>query len=186
MCAAIRPPGPDPLVHIGRLWGLRLGVGIFFSIYGLLVLSYQARSLSLTAIFMGVAFLLGAVSLLVTAAAVEELRWVWVIGGLVALAAGIVAFAYPGETLRALGLLLGWFLLVAGVIDVVLSFTGRDVEWWWLRLARGAILFGLGAWAAGEPDKSVLLLVTIVGVYCLFNGITEIILALQLRNRGTS
>lgn len=169
-------------LEMGRLWGLVLAVGILFAIFGLLVLSYDTRSIGLTAIFIGVSFCLSGVSFLVTAAAVEELKWFWIVSGLVALGAGVLAFAYPDETLRVLGLLLGWFLLFAGIIDVILSLTNRDFEWWWLRLIRGVVFVALGAWAAGEPDKSVLLLVTIVGIYCLIKGIIEILLAFTLRS----
>ncbi len=127
-------------------------------------------------------FCLTALPFFVMAAAVDQSGWVWIVLGLIALGAGIAAFVYSDETLRVLGLMLGWFLLFVGIIDVILALTNRDLEWWWLRLIRGAVFFGLGAWAAGEPDRSVLLIVTIVGIYCLLKGIVEIVLAFELRS----
>ena len=45
------------------------------------------------------------------------MRWLWLLSGGLGIAAAIVAWAYPDETLRVLALLLGCFLIVAGVLD---------------------------------------------------------------------
>jgi len=45
----------------------------------------------------------------------------------------------------------------------------------------GIVMFGLGAWAVREDERSVILLVTIVGVYCLLRGMMMIIAAFLLR-----
>jgi len=60
----------------------------------------------------------------------------------------------------------------------------RHVDGWWLGLAQGIVMLGLGAWAAGEDDRSVILLVTIVGVFCLIRGISDIVVAFRLRSSG--
>ena len=37
-------------------------------------------------------------------------------------------------------------------------------------LISGIISIALGAWAIGNPDRSVLLFVTIIGIWCIFKG----------------
>jgi uncharacterized membrane protein HdeD (DUF308 family) len=167
-----------------RRWWVPLVSGILLLVLGFVVLSYSAQSLVVLSIFIGVSFVLTGFSWLALATVVDELRWFWIVGGILALCAGTVAFVYPGETLRVLALVIGWFLLVAGILDIVNSLLHRHVEGWWLGLAQGIVMLGLGAWAAGEDDRSVILLVTIVGVFCLLRGINDIVVAFRLKGPG--
>jgi uncharacterized membrane protein HdeD (DUF308 family) len=178
--------GPDPSARetAARLWWVPLVSGILLLVLGFVVLSYSAQSLLALSIFIGVSFVMTAFSWLGLATVVEELRWFWIVGGVLALVAGVIAFVYPDETLRVLALVIGWFLLVAGILDIVNSLLNRHVEGWWLGLAQGIVMLGLGAWAAGEDDRSVILLVTIVGVFCLLRGINDIVVAFRLKGSG--
>jgi uncharacterized membrane protein HdeD (DUF308 family) len=177
--------GPSPRGEPeARLWWVPLLSGILLLVLGFLVLSYSVQSLVVLSIFIGVSFVMTGFSWLALATVVDELRWFWIVGGILALAAGVVAFVYPGETLRVLALVVGWFLLVAGILDVISSLSARHVEGWWLGFAQGIVMVGLGAWAAGEDDRSVILLVTIVGVFCLMRGINDIVVAFRLRDPG--
>ena len=80
-----------------------------------------------------------------------------------------------------LSLIVGWTLLLSGLLDAISALASRDYEYWWLSLIAGLVMFGLGAWAVRETERSVVLLLTIVGVYCLVRGITEIVRAFRLR-----
>ncbi len=171
----------EVLAETSRLWGLLLVSGVLFLILGFVVLSYDTESLAVTSILLGLAFIMGGLSQFALASVAQSWRWLWILGGVIGLAAGVVAFAYPGETLVVLGLLLGWFLLVSGIVHVVFAMTNRDVDGWWLGLISGAIEIGLGAWAAGNPDRSVLLLITIVGIFCVIRGVVDIVRAFRLR-----
>lgn len=178
--------GPDPGAGqtAARLWWVPLLSGILLLVLGFVVLSYSVQSLVVLSIFIGVSFVMTGFSWLALATVVDELRWFWIVGGILALVAGVVAFVYPGETLRVLALVIGWFLLVAGILDIVSSLVNREVDGWWLGLAQGVVMLGLGAWAAGENDRSVILLVTIVGVFCLLRGINDIVVAFRLKSSG--
>lgn len=180
------PPQGDPLrellATVARLWWLYLITGILLLVLGFVVLSYDAKSLAMTSILIGVSFLVTGMGWLVTGLTMDEGKG-WVItGGILGLVAGLVAFVYPGETLLALALIVGWYLLVAGIVEVVQSFLHRDRELWWLGLVTGIVMLGLGAWAVREDDRSVLLLVTIVGVFCVLRGIRDLITAFALRH----
>ena len=166
------------------LWVVNLLVGILFVILGFVVLSYETASLTVVSVLVGVSFLLQGLGWLAVGAVVREFRWVWILSGVIGIVAAIISFAYPDETLRVLSLLIGWFLLVAGVLDVVSSLANRAADLWWLTLVSGIVMFGLGAWAVREPDRSVILLLTIVGVYCLIRGVTELFWAFRLRGLG--
>ncbi len=184
---AALPPEPDlrdMVQAVSRVWWLYLITGILLLVLGFVVLSYDAESLATTSILIGVSFLVAGMGWLATGVTTDEGRW-WVIGGgILGLVAGIIAFVYPGETLLVLGLLTGWYLLVVGIVEVVQSFLHRDRDMWWLGLVTGVVMFGLGAWAVRDDDRSVLLLVTIVGVFCLLRGIRDVVAAFALRQAG--
>ena len=44
-------------------------------------------------------------------------------------------------------------------------------------LIAGIISIGLGAWAIGNPERSVLLFVTIVGIWAIFKGAADLVAA---------
>ena len=169
------------LAAAARGWGLILGMGILLVIFGFLVFSLDVDQLWVLSVLFGVAFIFSGIGQLVTAAVTEYMRWVWIVGGTLAIIAGIIALAYPSETLVVLALLLGWYLLVVGIADIVVSLTNTDVSGWWIQLFRGIVALALGAWAIGEPDRSIVLLATIVGIYAILRGIVDIILAFSLR-----
>jgi uncharacterized membrane protein HdeD (DUF308 family) len=55
------------------------------------------------------------------------------------------------------------------------------VELWWTLLIAGVIEVVLAFWAAGYPGRATTLLVLWVGFSALTRGITEIVLAFQLK-----
>jgi uncharacterized membrane protein HdeD (DUF308 family) len=181
MATALPPPERDLTLATARLWGVTFAIGVLFLILGFVILGYDDRSLTVLSIFIGISFLMTSMTWFLLAAVVDELKWFWVVSALLAFGGAIVAFAYPDETLKVLSLILGWFLLLTGIVQFIVALTNRDREGWWLNLLVGIILFGLGAWAVGETDRSLVLLTTIVGVYCVLKGILEIMLALSQR-----
>jgi uncharacterized membrane protein HdeD (DUF308 family) len=162
-------------------WWLFLITGILNLILGFIVLSYDTGSLLTVSILIGFSFLFTGLSWLVGASGAGEMKWWFIVGGVLALIAAIIAFAYPDETLRVLGLLTGWFLLVVGIIDIIASLANRDRDLWWLGLIQGLVMLVLGVWAAGEDDRSIFLLLTLVGIFLVVRGAGHLITAFGLR-----
>jgi uncharacterized membrane protein HdeD (DUF308 family) len=67
-----------------------------------------------------------------------------------------------------------WYLLIRGIFDVTIALTNTHVRGWWMPLIAGLIGIVLGAWAIGNPDRSVLLLVSIIGIWAIFKGIADL------------
>lgn len=168
------------------LWPVPLALGILEIILGFVVLSYNTSSLGVVSILVGISFCYRGLSWLLLAVAVPEHRWLTAIGGVLFLAAGVVAFVYPGETLRVLSLIVGWAMVVGGIAGIVAALANRDRAQWWIGLIGGVLNLALGGWAVREPDRSVILLLTIVGVYCVVGGISAIAQAFQLRREDQS
>jgi uncharacterized membrane protein HdeD (DUF308 family) len=160
--------------ELGQVWWVFLLLGIVWVLFGMFVLSYRVGSLLALAILAGVVFILSGVAELAAASRATSWRWLYVLGGVLSVAAGLIAFIWPGITLFVLSVVLSWFLVVMGVVHVVGALAGPKRDWWWVTLLLGIAEFLLGAWAAGYPGRSLLVFVNLVGIYALFHGFTEI------------
>jgi len=165
-----------------RYWWLGIASGVLYLILGFVVLSYDAASVKTVAVLIGISFIFTGIAWLAAAPWAESMKWWFVAGGALSIAAGIVAFAYPGPTLEVIGLLLGWFLLFAGLIDIVVSFSNRHRQYWWVGLIQGLLMVGLAVWAAGEDDRTIFLLLTLTGVALVFRGVGNIMAAFVAHN----
>lgn len=171
----------EALRDVSRRWYLRILVGVLFLVFGFIVFGYDERSVAVLSIFIGVSFALTGLSWLLIAALVEEVRVFFLVIGLLALGGSIAAFVWPDETLKILSLMLGWFLLLGGIAQFALAVMQRDREGWWLGVVFGVLQFGLGAWALGETERSVVLFATLIGIYCVVKGVFELIAGFELR-----
>jgi uncharacterized membrane protein HdeD (DUF308 family) len=162
-------------------WGF-LALGVLWVCYGMFVLSYRVGSLAAVAALAGAAFLFGGISHLVVAGQVHQWRWLFIGSGVLGVAAGLVAFVWPGVTLFVMSVLVAWYLVVFGIIHLVGALAGPKLEWWWTQLLLGVAELVLGVWAVRSWEYSLLTLVTLVGAWAVFYGVSEIFAAFSLRH----
>ena len=80
---------------------------------------------------------------------------------------------------------LGFLLIFKGTLDIISAFMTKDVNSsWWLGLVVGILELVLGFWASQQlfPARGALLLLW-VGFFALFRGISEIVIAFEVRSR---
>jgi uncharacterized membrane protein HdeD (DUF308 family) len=169
---------------LSAVWWWFLGLGVLWTLFGMYVLSYRVGSLAAVAALVGVAFLFSGVTQLVVAARVQSWRWLFIVGGVLGVAAGIVTFAWPDVTLYVVSILVAWYLVLFGVLHVVSSLAGPKVSYWWTQLLLGAAELVLGVWAVRSWQRSLFTLVTLVGVWAIFYGVAEIFAAFSVREAG--
>jgi uncharacterized membrane protein HdeD (DUF308 family) len=170
------------LDRVGQWWWLYLVAGICWFIFGFIVLSARPASVAAIAIFAGAAFIAGGVIEATLVFAAPSWRWLHAIFAILFIGTGIWVFAWPGKTFVVLAALIGWYLLFLGTLNIVVSLANRDVELWWMRLVAGIGMIVLAFWSIGAPRPSAVLLILWVGIAALSRGITDIILAFQLRH----
>jgi len=108
--------------------------------------------------------------------------WVFLIRGLVAIVFGLFGFFYPGATLFTLVLFYGAYALVDGVFAIVSAVRGKEgmrPRWWLAVVGVLGIVAGLVTYLM--PGLTTLVLLTVIGVWALLYGITEIVGAIRLR-----
>ena len=167
-----------------RLLGWFLILGILWTGFGMYVLSYRVSSLAAVAALVGVAFLFGGITHLAVASRVQSWRWLYIVSGIMGVAAGIGTFFWPDITLYVVSILVAWYLIAFGVIHLVDALAGPKVGWWWTGLLLGISELILGVWAVRSWERSLLTLMTLVGVWAIVYGVREIFAAFTLREAG--
>ena len=183
---------PDPLRETIRAgardasvaWWWLLALGALWIWFGMFVLSSQVGSLVAVAAFVGVAFLFGGITQLVAAGRVRTMRWLSIVGGLLGVAAGIATFSWPDIILHVVSIMVACYLIVFGTIHIVSALAAPKLRWWWTGLLLGASELVLGVWAARSWELSLLTLVTLVGVWAICRGVSEIFAGFSLREVG--
>ena len=187
-------PMPDRVADVGSrdvlrgvtgVWWLFLILGVLWILFGMFVLSYNAGSLLALAVLAGVTFIMTGINQILSSGRAEGgWRWLYIIGGALSIIAGIIAFVWPGRTLLVLSVVLAWFLVFKGIVDVVAALSNHGRPYWWLGLLLGSLELLLGIWAVGYPGRSLFVFVNLVGIYAIFYGFTEVFAAFDLRGLG--
>ena len=76
-----------------------------WTLFGTYVLSYRVGSLAAVAALVGVAFLFGGITQPAVASRVQSWRWLYILSGIMGVAAGIGIFVWPGITLYVVSIL---------------------------------------------------------------------------------
>jgi uncharacterized membrane protein HdeD (DUF308 family) len=169
---------------VSGTWWWYLILGVLWIWFGMFVLSYRVGSLAAVAAFVGVACLFGGVTQLVVASRAPGWRWLYIVVGILGVVAGILTFVWPGVTLYVVSIFVAWYLIVFGIMHLVSALVGPKLPWWWTGLLLGVAELVLGVWAARSWQRSLLTLVTLVGVWAIFHGVNEIFAAFAVRQAG--
>jgi uncharacterized membrane protein HdeD (DUF308 family) len=104
--------------------------------------------------------------------------------GLIALALGVVVLVWPGPSILVAAVLFGLFLVLSGIVELVFAFTldvsvGNRI----LLFITGAlsVILGVLAFRHFGQGYAVLLLAIWIGIAFVFQGVTELILAISHR-----
>lgn len=146
-----------------------------------MVLQFDLRSVRAIGVLAGVLFIAAGVNEFIVMGAVRGWRWLHgILGGLFILT-GIAAIAWPGRTFVIVANIISWVLLFKGTADIVTAFATKSDDLWWVLLVAGVVEIVFAVWAASYPGNAVVFLVLWVGISALMRGITELVLAFQLR-----
>lgn len=183
MTVTIEIDDAQPLPRqVSRLWWVLLVIGIAWIVISFVVLAFDPTSAALIGVMTGVVLIAAGISELVAIGVVESWKWLHGLLGALFVVTGVLALLEPFQTFGVLALLIGWYLLIKGTFSVVLSIMARhEMPLWGLLLATGILELLIGLWALGYPGRSAWLLVLWVGIGALMRGISEIIMAFQLR-----
>jgi len=169
--------------QIGRMWWMWLVTGVLWLFAALIILQFDSASITTVGIIAGCMFVASGVQQFLLAAAVDHLRWLWIVFGVLFVLAGIACLAQPEKTFVGLADLLGFLFLMVGAwwtISAILQ-AGRPL--WWLGLIAGILMCIMAFWTGGQffIHRAYTLLV-FAGIWALMQGITDIVRAFQVRS----
>jgi uncharacterized membrane protein HdeD (DUF308 family) len=163
-------------------WWVLLITGIAWIIVSVLVLDTDFDSALAIGYLVGGYLIAAGVMELVLIGLVDGWKWLHGVLGVLFVAGGIAAFTEPFRTFTVLAALVGFFLVLKGTLDFVMALAMRhEVDLWWLMLIAGVLQVLIGFWASGYPGRSAALLILWVGIGALIRGITQLVVAFQVR-----
>ena len=112
--------------------------------------------------------------------------WMFAVLGVASLVCGVLAIVYPDVTLLAIGIIFGFYLLLAGVFELVEAIVG-DPASRALSAIVGVVALIAGLICLRRPGDSLLALVVVLGAYLIVTGVARLVRAFaSAEHRGLS
>ena len=165
-------------------WWLSLVSGIAWLVISLVILQFDAASVTTVGVLIGFMFAFAAIQSFALTSVGGATRWVSAIFGVLFLVSAVICFVSPEGTFAALADILGFLFLLVGIWWMVRAFLERPLNpLWWLRLIGGVLMTGLAFWTSGQffIEKAYVLLV-FAGIWALMEGTADIARAFGLRS----
>jgi uncharacterized membrane protein HdeD (DUF308 family) len=180
---ASRSSARATLWRLAGPWWMFLLTGTAWLIIAWVVLRFTPASVGTVGVLLGVLFLVAMLNEFFIASVRSSWRWLHVVMGIIFAFGAGWSFAEPYNVFWTLASILGLLLIFRGTLDIITSISTRDINSvWWLGMVAGILEILLGFWASQQyrPVQGALLLIW-VGFFALFRGISEIVIAFELR-----
>jgi uncharacterized membrane protein HdeD (DUF308 family) len=192
-------PGGDPRLReatreMTGYWWLWLIGGVAWIVVSLVILQFDAASITTVGVLVGLMLALASVQSFALTTAGGGVAWISAFFGVLLLVAAVICFISPEGTFAALADILGFVFFFVGVRWMIEAFLEREFNsLWWLWLISSILMMILAFWTAGQffIEKAYVLLV-FAGIWALMEGINDIVRAFAIRgvheevSRGTA
>ena len=105
--------------------------------------------------------------------------------GIILLVLGILAIVVPPIATIAVAVLIGWLLLMSGVVGLIATFRTRGAPGFWWSLISAVIGIVAGVVLLGWPVSGALSLTMILTVFLVLEGVVSILYALEHKRELT-
>jgi uncharacterized membrane protein HdeD (DUF308 family) len=113
--------------------------------------------------------------------------WPFAVTGVISVIAGLLAAFIPGPTVLFLILLLGWWLVFQGVMEIYAAWRiRREVSGEWLLALGGIARLVVGLIVLAMPVVGAILTVALIATFSIIGGITALLVGLRLRQFGAT
>jgi uncharacterized membrane protein HdeD (DUF308 family) len=174
--------------RVAQHWWLVALRGVVSILFGVVALFLPFATLAVLVIFFGAYMFVDGAFALFSAIRFRHEREKWVpllIEGLVGLAVGAVAFAYPGITALAGLFTLAFWALVTGILEIVAGIRLRRdpaaAKTELMLILSGVLSIVLGIFFVAMPIAGLLASVWVIGTYAIVFGILMVGFGFRLR-----
>ena len=166
------------LSEAARAWWLLLVVGIASAVAGVILVTKPSNSLATLAVIFGIFLLVdGIVELVASFGHPAEGRVIAVIIGLLGLVVGIILIRHPTHAVTAIGLLIGIWLIAAGVLRLLRAIAIPGL----LQAVIAVVEIVVGIVIVSDPHIGYATLAILTGIWLILNGFGMIGLGLAVR-----
>jgi uncharacterized membrane protein HdeD (DUF308 family) len=161
-------------------------LGVVSILFGVACFMVPNTALSvLLALFGAYAFLAGVLAVYwALTLASEHQPWLGMLfGGILGIAAGIIAYRAPGMTAQALLYVLAAWVILRGILDIVTAYALRQlVPGEWATAVSGVLSIVVGYLLIANPQQGQTWVLWVIGIYAVLYGILMIALGTRLRS----
>jgi uncharacterized membrane protein HdeD (DUF308 family) len=173
------------LEMICRRWWVLLLRGVVAILLGISAIAWPGITLvALNYVFGTFSVIDGIVALVIgfRGEADGTVWWTMVVLGVIAIAAGIIAFVWPGLTLLVLLTIIAVSAILRGTIEIAAAIRLRkEIDDEWILGLSGVLSILFGALIIYRPDAGLIAIALLIGAYMLALGILAVALSLRLR-----
>jgi len=171
--------------EVSRRWWILLLSGVAWLLIAVIVLRFNATSVATVGLMLGAVFLFAAAQQFALAV-LQGGGWAVLRVALAVLFIGgaIWSFVTPYDAFWSLAAAFGLLLILNGAFDITRSIMAQPINpVWWLGLVTGILEIALGFWASQQYVAArATLLVLWVGFFAIFRGISDLVVAFEVRS----
>jgi uncharacterized membrane protein HdeD (DUF308 family) len=171
----------NEVAAVAKNWWLFVLLGAISVVVGVLAIAWPDITLLTLGIFFGIYLMVAAILEIIDAIFGEPGgRALSAILGVITLIAGVICFRRPGESLLAIVIVVGVYLIAEGVFRIVRALGSEGRRWW--GVAIGALDAIVGIVIISWPGIGLVTLAVFFAVSMLVRGIFSIVIGLKLRS----
>lgn len=172
----------------GKYWWSFVFRGVLATIFGLVAIFLPGITLELMTVLLG-AFLVvdGLTSFFVSIRGRGKgfQSRALLLEGLAGIIVGVLTFIWPSITVLALILMVGFWAMITGVLEIIAAVALRhEIEGEWLLGLSGIISILFSVILFVRPETSAVAIVWMIGLYALVFGLALVFLGLRLRKHN--
>jgi uncharacterized membrane protein HdeD (DUF308 family) len=168
-----------------RAWLAVLTAAVGTLAVGVILLAWPKATLVIVAILVGAGLVISGLYRLVEGFTARDtsggMRAAYVVVGLLAILVGLYGLRHRDVTIFLLALLVGAFWIVHGVADIAVAATSGPMPGRVFRLVAGLFSIAAGCIVLFWPGISLIVLLTVLGIWLIFYGLILAALAFGLK-----
>ncbi len=170
---------------LSQSWWLYLLRGIAAIIFGVLAFIAPGATILALVLVFGIYALVDGVLAVIAAFRMREVVnqwWVVLLEGLVGIIAGVIALVYPQITAIALLLVIAFWAIFTGIMEIIAAIRlRREIKNEWTLILSGVLSVILGVVLVAYPLVGAVGVVWAIGAYAILFGVLMVVLAFKVR-----
>ena len=167
-------------------WGLVLAYGILTLGLGIALVVWPHASVTVFTVLLAIQLIIAGIFRISAALSVNRteggVRALIGLSGGLALIVGLLILRDPLQSVLVLGMIIGVFWVIAGVIDIISALSRRRPSGRGWEILTGVVLVLAGGFLLVYTDVSLKLLVVFVGISLIVTGVLALVTALRMRS----